>query len=51
MPKKTKSSARAATPKKPRINPQERSRRLQQILFLALAIIVVVSMVLALVVR
>jgi len=51
MPKKTKSSARAATPKKTRMNPQERSRRAQQFLFLGLVIIVVLSMVLALVIR
>ena len=51
MPKKTKSSARTVTKKKPRISPQDRSRRLQQFLFLALAVIVVVSMVLALVVK
>ena len=33
------------------MNPQQRAQRLQQVLFLGLAVIVVLSMVLALVVR
>jgi len=37
--------------KKAKVNPQKRAQRLQQVLFLGLAVIVVLSMVLALVIH
>ncbi len=51
MPNKTKVSDRTGETKKTRMSPQQRAQRMQQILFLALAILVVLSMVLALIVR
>ena len=51
MPNKTKTTARKQNTRKTGSNPQDRARRNQQFLFLGLAVIVVISMVLALVVR
>ena len=51
MPNKTKTTGRPTPPKRHRMNPQERSKRMQQILLLAVAILVILSMVLALIAR
>ncbi len=51
MPKYQKINPKAGEPKKTRLNPQQRARRIQQIFFLVLALLVVISMILALVVR
>jgi hypothetical protein len=51
MPKKTRSTEKSGATKKTRMNPQQRAQRMQQVLFLGLALIVVISMILALVVR
>ena len=50
MSKKTNSGKSEAV-KKARMNPQQRAQRMQQIFFLGLALIVVVSMILTLVIR
>lgn len=39
------------TPKKTRLSPEQRSRRMQQILFASLAVIMILSMVIALVAK
>jgi len=51
MPKYQKTNARTGEPKKARMSPQQRAQRMQRILFLGLAILVVLSMILALVVK
>ena len=49
MQKKTNSGSKGGAPKKARLNPQQRAQKTQQILFMVLGIIVVLSMLLALV--
>jgi hypothetical protein len=47
MSNKTKPPVIKETPKKTRLNPQQRAQRMQQILFSAIAFIVILSMILA----
>ena len=51
MQKKKGSGSKGGDPKKPRLNPQQRAQRTQQIVFMVLGVLVVLSMLLALIYR
>jgi len=51
MQKKTGPDSKGGRQKKPRLNAQQRAQKTQQVLFLVLGIIVVLSMLLALIYR
>lgn len=51
MRKKTGPEVKSRTQKKARLNPQQRAQRTQQIVFLVLGIIIVLTLILSLVYR